>query len=189
MALCPNCNGVIPVGVDYAGYSLGNLVNYCSKICIEQVSDQELTPSFEQSTPTMVVRKPREIVTNAAGLNPADVMLSTSDTLPGMVIIKNKGVADVVIVLRQTTAPHSPSGFRYQTLIKDSAHSKQLSQVKLEAIEELKLKAYAMGANCVSSIRIEIAQVSASEVSISAYGTASVAIEKKVLWLKKDQPS
>lgn len=189
MALCPNCNGVIPVGLDYVGYSLGNPVNYCSKTCIEQVLDQELTPSFEQSTPTMVVRKPRKIVTNAAGLSPADVMLSTSDALPGMVITKNKGIADVVIVLKQTTAPHSSSGFRDQTLIKDSAYSKKLSQVKLDAIEELKLKAYAMGANCVSSIRIEIAQVSASEVSISAYGTAAVAIEKKALWSKKDPPS
>ena len=51
----------------------------------------------------------------------------------------------------------------------------------MEAIERSRRKAGLLGANCVCAVRIEISQLSRAEMSVSAYGTAAIAIFKTVM--------
>ncbi|MBT6793321.1 MAG: heavy metal-binding domain-containing protein, partial [Gammaproteobacteria bacterium] len=57
----------------------------------------------------------------------------------------------------------------------------KLNEAKMEAIERSRRKAGLLGANCVCAVRIENSQLSRAEMSVSAYGTAAIAIFKTVM--------
>ena len=183
MALCSNCRGVIPLGSHYARNELVEPVCYCSADCLDAALLQDLTPSFKTRASTLRTQSDRPFKGQESGTGQdyEAIMISTGETFPGMSITQNLGIVDSVIVLKRTGFSQQSSSRGDQILVKDTTFAKKLIQAKREALEGLKHNAKALDANCICAVRIEVSQLSANEMSISAYGTAATAVVKTVM--------
>lgn len=183
VALCANCSGVIPLGADYVRDELAKPVCYCSADCLDAALIEDLTPSFSVRVSTARTQsdRPFDVKESGTELDQKAIMISTGEAFPGMSITQNLGIVDSVIVLKQMGFSQQSSSRGDQILVKDSVFAKKLTQAKREAVEGLKHKARLLGANSVCAVRIEVAQLSDNEVSISAYGTAAIIVVKTVI--------
>ena len=140
-----------------------------------------MTPSFSRATPSIERVEPGKVRTGDGDADLTEIMISTSDTSPGKRITQNLDIVDAVIVLKQTASPNQSSSLRDQAIVTDSAFSRNLNEAKMETIERSRHKAGLLDANGVCAVRIESSQLSRAEMSVSAYGTAAIALSKTVM--------
>jgi uncharacterized protein YbjQ (UPF0145 family) len=100
------------------------------------------------------------------------VFISTMNDLPGYEIIAVHGEVCGLIVRARNVFSNLGAGFRTIFGGEVRGYTDLLLQSRAEAIERLKVEAYARGANAVLAMRFDCNEIADIMSEVAAYGTA-----------------
>ena len=109
-----------------------------------------------------------------AGLTGSDILVVTSQTIPGYRVKKVLGVVTGLTARTRGIGGKIIAGFESMIGGEVSAFTYEIEKARVEALDRMKMKARELGANAVIALDMETSNVFEATMLISATGTAVV---------------
>lgn len=104
----------------------------------------------------------------------ANLLMSTLETIPGLVIQKHLGLVQGSSVRAKHFGRDLMAGFKNMVGGELKGYTELLQETRDEAISRMKQEAEAIGANAVLNVRLATSSVTTGAAEVFAYGTAVV---------------
>jgi uncharacterized protein YbjQ (UPF0145 family) len=101
-------------------------------------------------------------------------LVTTTPTIPGYKVKKVLGVVTGLTARTRGVGGKFVAGFQSMVGGEVSAFTSEIEKARIEAIDRMKSRAMAMGANAITGLDMETSDLVATAILISATGTAVV---------------
>ena len=103
-----------------------------------------------------------------------DILLATSDQVPGRTIVKGLGMVRGNCVRARHSGRDFQAGLRTLVGGKVGVYAELLEESRAEAVDKMVEEARGMGTNGIVAVRLTTAQIMGGAAEVLAYGTAVV---------------
>lgn len=159
---CPYCGEALNAAISSAGQSIP-----CSQCACAVVVPAPGLPELQSHEP---VTELPDLHTSDSG--ETGVLLSTCETIPGLLTAETLGVVEGSTVMTRAIGPDFAAGLKAMVGGEIHGYSKLLSDARQVARQRLTESARRCGANAVVGLRYATSSISPGMSELMAYGTA-----------------